>query len=93
MDTKSITYIFVTTVFVVAYLSYTAFIWGFTKAYPSSSTGLLYYLLLFIPFIFIFARKGYEKIKSNKSLGWLYCAFPIFSVALASIISFVYSSF
>jgi hypothetical protein len=91
MDTKSITYISITTVLDVAYLSYTIFIWGFTQSYPSSSTGLFYYLLIFVPLIIFFTHKGYIKIKNNKNIGWLYCVFPIFSVTLASLLSFAYS--
>ena len=91
MDTKSITYISITTVLGLAYLSYTVFIWGFTQSYQSSSTGLFYYLLIFVPLIIFFAHKGYVQIRNNKKTGWLYCVFPIFSVTLASLLSFVYS--
>jgi len=87
---EPVAYISVSIISSAIYILYTLFIWGMTNAYPSSSTGYFYYLIVFLPFMPFVQRKGYRKVKSNEAFGWLYGVSPAIWYVFATLLSMTY---
>ena len=83
---KNIVFWVLAVLVVLAYSMYLLLVGAIGSTYPSSRTGLINYLYVYVPVIPLVIWFGFKRLNKSNYLSWLLVVSPILWVLLSSIL-------